>query len=178
MAKIIGLLGPSASGKTAIVNQLLDEDESFCRVKTTTTRLPRENENPDAYDFVTFEEFTAKKQNGTFFETSVYAGEHYGTPLSTINDIIDNGKIAIVPIDVNGIKVYKQHFGEEMLALFIYRDKRDVLEAIVERNIPPAEKAKRILSLDKEYENIVFTDYAIINNGSIDEAVKKIKSLI
>lgn len=177
MTKIIALLAPSASGKTAIINQLLKTNTSFRRVKTTTTRCRRENEDKDAYDFISLEEFLQKEKAGIFFESSIYAGEHYGTPLTSITEIIDAGNIAIVPIDINGIKAYKKKFGDEMMAIFIYRDKKDVLEAIVERTIPSAEKAKRILSLDKEYENISACDYAIINNGTLDDAVKKIVNL-
>lgn len=178
MAKIIGLLGPSASGKTAIVNQLLNLDDAFERVKTTTTRKIREGEDPEAYNFINKDEFMEKAEKDFFFETSEYAGEYYGTPISSIKNIVGNGKIAIVPIDINGIKSYKERFGEEFVSIFIYRNREDVLNALLERKLTEAEKTKRILSLDEEYSNIRFCDYAIVNNTTVDDAVRKIKKII
>jgi guanylate kinase len=177
MTKIIGLLGPSASGKTAIAEELL-RDISFQKPKTATTRAIREGESENAYFFFTQKEFLEKMSESFFLETSVYAGKYYGTPLSAITDILDSEHIAVVPIDINGIKAYKERFGDNFLAIFIYRNREEIINAILERTISEEEKKRRIASLDDEYQNIKYCDYAVVNNGTINDAVEKIKKLI
>jgi hypothetical protein len=46
----------------------------------------------------------------------------------------------------------------------------------MERDIPIAEKSKRIIQLDREFENITFCDRCVINNGTIDESARVVAS--
>ena len=97
---IFCLVGPSGSGKTAICEKLMEIDSRFQKVKTTTTRTPRPNEDENAYFFITKEQFQKDNDNGIFLETSEYAGEMYGTPKTAVNVILENDGIPIVPIDL------------------------------------------------------------------------------
>lgn len=176
MIKAICLIGPSASGKTAICEEALKTASlTFDKVRTATTRSKRPNEKNDAYFFYSEKEFEEKMKQGEFLETSNYAGQFYGTPISSIQDIVSNGKIALVPIDINGAMKYKTHFGNDALLVFIYRDKDAVIRAIVERDIPVAEKSRRIMQLDTEYQLMNLCDRCIINNSSLSEAVDLLK---
>ena len=173
---IICLVGPSGSGKTAICEELMKQDSKFQKVKTTTTRRPRPNEDENAYFFITKEEFEKGNSEHIFLETSEYAGEMYGTPKFAVDAILESGGIPIVPIDINGAMAYKELYGDWVTIVFVYRDKRTIIEAIVERNIPTNEKSKRIIQLDKEFENITFCDRCVINNGTIQESAKVVAS--
>lgn len=173
---IICLVGPSGSGKTAICEELMKQDNRFQKVRTTTTRNPRPNEDENAYYFITKEEFEKGNNDGIFLETSEYAGEMYGTPKFAVDAILESNCIPIVPIDLNGALAYKELYGDWVTIVFVYRDKRTIIEAIVERNIPVNEKSKRIIQLDKEFENITFCDRCVINNGTIEESAKVVAS--
>ena len=176
MIKAICLIGPSASGKTAICEEALNAAPLlFGKVRTATTRNKRPNEKDDAYFFYSEKEFEEKMKQGQFLETSNYAGQFYGTPISSIQEIVSNGKTALVPIDINGAIKYKTHFGNDVLIVFVYRDKDAVIRAIVERDIPIAEKSRRIMQLDSEYQLMNHCDRCIINNRSLTDAVELLK---
>ena len=173
---IMCLVGPSGSGKTAISEEALKTNPlMFGKVRTATTREKRPNEKDDAYFFYSEKEFEERMKNGEFLETSNYAGKFYGTPISSVQEIVSTGKIALVPIDINGAMKYKTHFGNEAILVFIHRDKDAIIRAIVERDIPVAEKARRIMQLDNEYNLINHCDRCIVNNHSLEDAVDTLK---
>lgn len=67
------LVGKMGSGKNSVANCLLrdfsDDSCKYTRIKTYTTRGQRDGEEPDAYHFVTNEEFDEMKANGEFAES-------------------------------------------------------------------------------------------------------------
>lgn len=65
--------GPSASGKTTIVDALISQ--GFSKVRTCTTRSPRVGESADAYYFLTTAEFLQRKDMLT---ATRYSGAYYG----------------------------------------------------------------------------------------------------
>lgn len=173
---IICLVGPSGSGKSAICEEALKTNPLiFGKVRTATTRNKRPNEKDDAYYFYSEKEFEDRMKAGEFLETSNYAGQFYGTPISSVQEIISNGKVALVPIDINGAMKYKTQFGNDSILVFIHRDKDAIIRAIVERDIPVAEKARRIMQLDDEYALINHCDRCIVNNRSLEDAVDVLK---
>jgi guanylate kinase len=178
--------GPSGVGKTEIIKQITEKDAKnqnetktkgiHERTRTTTTRKIRPNEPEDAYFFITKEQFAKGVEEGIFLETAEYAGEMYGTSRFAVDSIIESGNIAMVAVDINGAKAYKEIYGDAVITVFVYRDKRTVIEAIMNRNIPIEEKSRRIMQLDNEYNNITYCDRCVINNGTIEDACKVVES--
>ena len=73
------LVGPSASGKSAIV-KCLESKYGIKKFITCTTRDKRVGEvNGIDYFFMTKEEFTTRYENDEFIETVYYNGNYYGT---------------------------------------------------------------------------------------------------
>lgn len=174
---VICLVGPSGAGKTAVTSYLTNNDSRFIKPLTTTTRPQRPGEPEDSYNYVSEEEFIEMKNADEFLESTVYSGYYYGTKLDAFDDIIAEGKYGIIPIDICGAISIKNKYRAKAILLFIQRDKEDVIFEIIDRNVSSKEKTKRILSLDKEYENEVFCDETIDNNGSIEDMAKKIKRI-
>lgn len=99
---MIILIGPSASGKTA-VGKCLEEEFNIKKVVTYTTRAIRKGEtNGIDYNFLTKEEFLEKKEKGFFFETMEYQNNFYGTSCASIKD----NRYMI--LDLNGYDKYIQ----------------------------------------------------------------------
>lgn len=190
--KTICLVGPSGVGKSAICDVLVAEAKKsesksttddngieevlYEKPRTACTRAQRPGEADDAYFFLTKEQFSQGIKEKIFLETTEYAGEMYGTPKFAVDTILEKGNIAVVPIDINGAKAYKEIYGDTVMLVFVYRPKRAVIEAIMKRDIPIEEKSRRIMQLDNEYNNIDFCDRCVINNGSIEEAAEVVKS--
>jgi len=99
---MIILIGPSASGKTA-VGRMLERKYNIRKVVTYTTRNPRigEVEGLD-YHFLSQEEFAKKKNEGFFFESVCYNNNYYGTSISSLDD---NHYLIL---DIEGYNSYKK----------------------------------------------------------------------
>lgn len=169
---IVCLVGPSGSGKTAIKNEL-EKTGEFKKPVSSTTRVPRPGESLREYDFITAEQFLAKKKRGEFLEFTIYAGNCYGTTFSSINDVLHEGKTPIIPIDIAGALALKNHF-DNVAIIFINRDKKAVISEIIKRDVPNEEKVNRLISLNDEYKNEQVCDYSVLNDSSIKEVSEKI----
>ncbi len=175
--KVIALVGPSGSGKTAIAKKL-SESPLFAVPMSSTTRVRREGEPENAYRFVSREEFIAKKERGCFLETTSYAGESYGTTRDEIERIWEQGKHAVMPIDICGANALHSVYGDRAISVFVNRPRMDVIAAILERGVPNEEKTKRLISLDHEYANRDICDRIINNDRSVEEAAKKVFDMV
>ena len=168
--KIVAIVGPSGSGKTEVLSEL-GNHYGFIPVRTYTTRQP-DIRHAKNYHFIDKEEF--EEMTDTFFETSTDAGEWFGLNANDIYQIINAGKIAVLMLDVNGAIALKRAFGKECLTVYLKRNKRDCISAILSRNLPLEETVSRIDSLDAEMKNEEFCDICIENNR-VSNVIAKIK---
>ena len=101
--RLVILSGPSGVGKDTVINAWQARNPSVSRVVAYTTRGPRPNEvDGFDYNFVGRTEFEAKAADGDFLEYKEVHGNYYATPLSDMEAMLEEGKIAILKIDVQG----------------------------------------------------------------------------
>ena len=73
------------------------------RVVAYTTRPPRAHEQDGVdYHFVSDDEFMNHVVSGDFLEYKEVHGHKYATPLNDMEDLLRNGKVAVLKIDVQG----------------------------------------------------------------------------
>lgn len=100
--KII-LSGPSGAGKDTLIDMWAQRNPHIKRVITATTRAPRAGEeNGRDYHFYTLDEMESKIANGEFLEHMNVFGNIYGTPISSVESVVDEGNIPVIRIDVQG----------------------------------------------------------------------------
>ncbi|MEY8335815.1 hypothetical protein AALB53_22460 [Lachnospiraceae bacterium 47-T17] len=110
---MIIFVGESASGKSSVMQYLVD-NFGFIPLITYTTRAPRDGEIDGVnYHFVTDEKFHELERNSSFAETAVYGGYRYG---SAKQDYVGaHNKVSILrphgvrQLKKNGIEVYVVH---------------------------------------------------------------------
>ncbi len=122
---------PSGSGKTTIVQHLLQQnsDLEFSISASTRDRRGRQEIHGKDYYFLTPEEFKEKIIDEEFIEwEEVYAGNFYGTLKSEIERIWSMGKNVIFDVDVKGGLNLKKYFGDKALAIFVKVPSIAVLE--------------------------------------------------
>ena len=175
--KVVCLVGPSGSGKSTICAELC-ENPYVSMIRSTVTRFRRSDDSDDEYKFVTEAEFKKMIEDHSLVEYTEYAGYHYGIETSEISSITDNGKIAIRPVDIVGAEYCKRFYGKDCLVVFIQREKAKLVESILNRDIPAEDKAKRIMSIEQEYNNASKCDITVSNNGKLKTAVSQIYQLI
>ncbi len=100
---LLVISGPSGAGKTSICNELLKRLPNPVWSVSATTRAKRSNEQDGVnYRFVSEEEFESMRERGELLESAVYLGNLYGTPIKPVMKAIDQGKVVILEIDVQG----------------------------------------------------------------------------
>ena len=173
---VVSIVGPSGSGKTAIVNEL-EKTNEFSRIITSTTRNPRPGEAENAYNYISVEEFLSRMANNTFLEWSHYAGSYYGTDFDSIESVLNSGKHAVLVVDSNGAKAIAEAYPDNSVSIFINRDEKKIVSALLARDIPESEKIERIIQLPKDFESASCCKYTIENNGTLEEAASKISMI-
>ena len=112
--KLIIFAGPSGTGKTTIVKQLLAQmPQQLSFSVSATTRAPRPGEvHGREYYFLPEGSFKEKLAANEFIEhEQVYKGTLYGTLKSEIDSIATLNKHVIFDIDVQGSLNIKQLYG-------------------------------------------------------------------
>ena len=131
--KLIIFSAPSGAGKTTIVQHLLAKfPDKIAFSISATTRPARgdEQQNKDYY-FISKEEFLHKVAKHEFVEfEEVYSGTFYGTLISEIDRICDEGKSVIFDLDVEGGLRLKKKYEDDALAIFVQPPS---LEVLIER---------------------------------------------
>jgi guanylate kinase len=127
--RAIVLAGPSAAGKTTVMQKMMDTtDNLFYFSRSATTRKPRGDAFDNEYIYLTEEEFVGRIERGEMLEHTYHSGNYYGTPLSEMEYAFANGKIPLLILDMNGIESLKSHGNDfETLGVYVYED-LDVLE--------------------------------------------------
>jgi guanylate kinase len=91
----------SASGGKTVVRSLLKLDKRFSFSVTCTTRprRPGEIDGKDYY-FVTAGQFARLRKEGKLLEWAKVHGNSYGTPVKSVLDVLEKGRIPVMTIDV------------------------------------------------------------------------------
>lgn len=175
--KIFALVGPSASGKTALLSYAV-KNGLVLRQISDTTRAPRTGEvHGTDYFFLSQKEFLEKKEAGAYFETTRYAGEHYGSTREGMESLLKKNHVSMAT-DICGAIALKNAFPDKTVLIFIKRGKEPLIESILDRDCSNQEKTKRILSLSDEYKNEVLCDETIQNTGTLREAEEQFFEII
>ncbi|WP_340152171.1 guanylate kinase [uncultured Marivirga sp.] len=161
--KAIIFSAPSGSGKTTIVQYLLDTNPKLGFSISACTRDKRGRTEVDGVDyyFLTVEEFKRRIDKDEFVEwEEVYEGNFYGTLKKEVQRIWDAGKAVIFDVDVKGGLKLKKYFGEDALAVFVKVPSIEVLEErLTNRNSESSSslsqrlyKAKFEMTFEKEFD--------------------------
>ena len=121
--KLIIFSAPSGTGKSTIINWLMQEHPTLNMAFSIscTSRAPRGAErNGVEYFFLTPEEFKAKIANEEFLEyEEVYQDRFYGTLKSQVENQLNAGDSVIFDVDVKGGVNIKKFYGERALSIFV-----------------------------------------------------------
>ena len=176
---ILILSGPSGCGKSTLLKEVYKDIDDYYFSISTTTRAPRVGEiNGVDYLFVTKEEFESDIANGDFLEYAKVHDNYYGTSLKPINKALEEGKLVIFDIDVQGHEIVRTKLNSIVTSVFITTPSLEVLETrLNSRNTDSTEIIeKRIKNAKGEVEYFQEYDYLIINDN-LEIAAKQLVSI-
>lgn len=176
---IIVVSAPSGSGKTTIVNNLLERVDNMRKTVSCTTREPREDEKDgEDYIFMSQEDFIQKAEGGEFLEWEKNFGEYYGTPKGQVEEALARKEDIILSIDVKGARILKKHYPES-ISVFIMPPSQEELEARLRKRNTDREQqvSMRLKESKQEVEAVDEYDYLVVNED-IEKSVEELKSII
>ena len=179
LKKLIILTGPSGVGKGTVVKEILGLDKNIWLSISATTREPREGEKDgENYYFLKQEKFKEMIEQNLFLEWAQFAGNYYGTPLSSVNEKIKKGFSVLLEIEVEGARQIKDKFPNSLSIFLLPPDKAELERRIRNRGTEEEEAIKKRLSR-ANYEISVSNqfDFALINQN-VEETAKEIIKLI
>jgi guanylate kinase len=165
---ILILSGPSGCGKSTLLKEVYKDIDDYYFSISTTTRVPRAGEqNGVDYFFVTKEEFEKDIKNDDFLEYAKVHDNYYGTSLKPINKALEEGKLVIFDIDVQGHEIVRTKLDSIVTSVFITTPSLSILEQRLNtRNTDSIEIIeKRIKNAKGEVEFFQDYDYLIINDN-------------
>lgn len=170
---------PSGAGKSSLVRALLAADPAIHLSISYTTRgiRPGEVDGRD-YNFITTEEFEAKKAKGEFLEWAFVHGNYYGTSKTWIEAELAAGRDVMLEIDWQGAFQVKRIF-PQVVSTFILPPSIDVLkQRLVGRGTDaPDVIARRLSGAGAEIVHAPQFDYVIINRD-FDQAARELQAIV
>lgn len=141
---------------------------------TCTTRKPRTGEiDGKDYYFVSKDVFSKMLKEEKLLEWAEVHGNYYGTPVKSLHDVMQVGKIPVMTIDVKGAASVKKIF-TDAVTIFILPPTAAILKKRLEmRGEKPENIAIRLDTAKKEMKQAHLFDYLVVNN-KLDIAISEI----
>lgn len=178
MGNIVVLSAPSGAGKTTIGIKLLEELKNLKRVVTITTRQKRPGETDGVdYFFVSKEDFEEKIKANELIEYANVYGNYYGTPVQGVKHILDEGKDALLIIDIQGAKKVKEIFPYALLIFLMPPSFEELVSRFKNRGFEDENASKRLAIAREEIACAKYFDFIVVNRY-VDETIETIKSII
>lgn len=187
MGKLIIFSAPSGTGKSTIINWLMENHKELAMAFSIscTSRQPRGTEQHGVeYFFLSPEEFRERIANDEFLEyEEVYADRFYGTLKSQVERQSEAGQNVVFDVDVKGGCNIKNYYGDRALSIFIMPPSVDELRRRLEgRNTDAPEVIdQRIARAEFEIGFADKFDKVIVNDNlekAEQEALKTISEFL
>ncbi|WP_419771466.1 MAG: guanylate kinase [Candidatus Marinarcus sp.] len=176
---ILILSGPSGCGKSTLLKEVYKNINDYYFSISTTTRPIREGEKHGVdYYFVSKDEFEKDIEEGNFLEYANVHGNYYGTSLKPIMTALNEGKLVIFDIDVQGHKIVRKKLNNVITSVFITTPSLKELEhRLHNRSTDSADVIlKRVENSKEEITHFKKYDYLIINDN-LEEASKQLVAI-
>ena len=164
-APVFVVTGPSGAGKGTLIGLLLPRFPVLRPAVSATTRKqrPKEQDGVD-YWFLDDEEFTRRVEAGGFLEWVEYVGNRYGTLVSEIDRILDEGGAPLLELETAGaLRVKKKVPGA--VTIFVTAPVDELERRLRERDTESTgaiadriELARRQLEEADQFDHVVEND--------------------
>ncbi|MBR5774523.1 MAG: guanylate kinase [Clostridia bacterium] len=176
---LVILSGPSGCGKDTVIDELRKANDRVVVSISSTTREKRDNEIDGVnYNFLKKEEFEKLIENDEVLEYAVYNGCYYGTPLKPLEVMLNEGKIVILKIEVQGAEKVMKKLGDKVVTIFLLPPSFDELEKRLRLRGTETEEqlVSRLQIARDEVSRAENYDY-IVTNDNLSVAVNDILSI-
>lgn len=179
---LVILSGVAGAGKDTVKNEVIKRMENVVSIPSMTDRPIRPGDVPgETYIFVNTDEFKRMIENDELFEFDIHHNHYYGVPKKQLREKIEQGKIVIKDVDVNGtenlVKILKNEM--KIVTIFLRVSKEELRNRLENRVDKPDEKEieLRLSRFDFEESKMHNYDY-VIENVNQEETIQKVIDII
>lgn len=176
---ILVLSGPSGAGKSSLINRVAEAIGPYYFSISTTTRPMREGEVDGVhYHFVDEETFKREIEEEMFLEYAVVHGNYYGTSMKPVKAALNEGKLVIFDIDVQGHDAVQHRLGDITTSVFITTPSLGELNRRLSARATDDEMviSKRVEMARREVQRMSEYDFIIVND-ELEEAAEILVSV-
>lgn len=177
---IFVLVGPSAVGKNAIMQDALKQVGNLRQLPTATTREKRHTEQEGReHFFQTEDSFVKLIEENALLEWQWVHGHRYGMLRQTVEDAIADTTDHVADIDVLGAAILKHRYPENSVLVFVCPPDARVLEQRIRDRAEETEEeiSRRLQRVPFEMKFAAMCDYLIVND-SLSQAVDEFIGIV
>ncbi|HXE80677.1 MAG TPA: guanylate kinase [Vicinamibacterales bacterium] len=170
---------PSGTGKTTLVERLVQRMPGLQMSRSFTSRPPREGETDGVdYNFVSRERFERMIAAGEFLEWADVFGNLYGTSRSETERVLASGTDLVLVIDVQGARqVRKTPF--EHVGIFVLPPSFEVLcSRLQARSKDSPDQIRRRLEVARREVTAVDEYEYVVINDEVEAAVHRLEAIV
>jgi len=177
--RLIILSGPSGSGKGTVLAQVFARMQQLRLSVSATTRDPRPGEvHGQHYFFISHDDFRARIAAGDMLEYAEYCGNFYGTPLSAVEQMLDEGSDVILEIEVQGAFQVKAKRPDALMIFIAPPSMEELRRRLVGRGTETQEKVESRLQMAAgEMLHAPEYDYIVIND-EVEKAADRLCAVL
>lgn len=150
-ARLTVLSGPSAVGKSTVIETMRRRNPEVWLSISVTTRAPRPGEVPGReYFFVSEDEFKEMAASGQLLEWARYAGNYYGTPKAPVAERLAVGLPSLLEVDVVGARQVRAAVPGALLVFLAPPSWDELVRRLTERGTESAEVIEKRLAAAKD----------------------------
>jgi guanylate kinase len=170
---------PSGTGKTTVVERLVERMPDLVLSRSYTSRAAREGETDGVdYNFVSRARFLEMIEAGEFLEFADVFGNFYGTRAADTERALKEGQDVVLVIDVQGAQQVRER-GLALVSVFVLPPSYPVLEQRLRgRSKDSAEAiARRLAVARQEVTGYCDYDYVVVNDD-LEQCVEALRSIV
>lgn len=177
--RLLVVSGPSGSGKSSIVRELIERLGIEFSV-SATTRLPRPGERHGVhYNFISRRDFERMIENDELLEWAIYNNRYYGTPRAPIEETLEDQRDILLEIEIQGARQVREQKPEAIM-YFISPPSLEELERRLRRRGDTSDEDiedRLEIARSEMAEAPDLFDHIVVNDN-LDEAVSELERLI
>jgi guanylate kinase len=178
-ARLLVVSGPSGSGKSSIVRELIERLGIEFSV-SATTRLPRPGERHGVhYNFISRRDFESMIEKDELLEWAVYNNRYYGTPAAPVEETLADQRDILLEIEIQGARQVRERRPDAIM-YFIAPPSLEELERRLRRRGDTSDEDiedRLEIARSEMAEAPELFDHIIVNDN-LEQAISELEGLI
>jgi guanylate kinase len=170
---------PSGTGKTTVVEKLVQVVPDLALSRSYTSRVKREGEHDGVdYNFITRARFEAMVADHAFVEWADVFGNLYGTCAADADRELASGRDLVLVIDVQGARQVRA-CRSGTIGVFVLPPSFEVLERRLRGRSKDSDEAirRRLATAREEIAAVAEYDYVVVND-ELDACVDRLRAIV